>query len=183
MPMPMPIQFTARGRMTIRPARARCRIVVHQGDPRPVRGFSLLELMVTLSIVATLAAIAAPRYHGSVARHRLDLAAARLVGDLDLARRVAVVEGRSVTVAFRPGDETYTLEQVADVDRGTADTVVDLAAAPSHLDLVSADFGGDLEVVFDALGQPDSGGTVVLGTGSGQRTVVLDAATRRGTVQ
>jgi len=177
--------------MTIRLARARRRIVAHEGPwvggvhgaPRLARGFSLLELLVSLSIIATLAAIAAPRYHGSVTRHRLDLAAARVVAHLDLARRTAVVEGRSVTVRFRAGDETYTLEQIADPDRGTEDTMVNLAAAPSHLDLVSADFAGDQDVVFDPLGQPDAGGSVVIGAGRFQRTVVLDPATRRGSVQ
>src|SRR5690606_27031377 len=59
------------------------------------RGFSLLELVMVLTIIAILAAIATPRYANAMARYRADLAARRIAADLLLAQRLARTESRS----------------------------------------------------------------------------------------
>jgi len=43
----------------------------------------------------------------------------------------------------------------------------------------SADFDGDAEIIFDAYGNPDSGGTLVIGAGERQITLSVDAETGR----
>ena len=52
-------------------------------------GFSLLELVVVMVIVAILAAIATPRYGKAVARYRTASAARKIAADLTFARKRA----------------------------------------------------------------------------------------------
>ncbi|WP_324997127.1 GspH/FimT family pseudopilin [Salinisphaera sp.] len=60
------------------------------------RGFTLLELMVTLAVAAVLLTIAIPSYRGLVQRNALTAQVNDLVGDLNYARSQAITRGKSV---------------------------------------------------------------------------------------
>jgi type IV fimbrial biogenesis protein FimT len=62
-------------------------------------GFTLIELMVTVSMVAILASLAAPGFREIIAAQRMRTAAFGLMSDLTLARSEAVKRGASVSVA------------------------------------------------------------------------------------
>jgi len=130
----------------------------------PRRGFSLLELVFVLAIITILSAVAVPKYAAALARYRVDAAAKRVKAELLLARRVARMSGAS---------------QVVDISNYQSI----LSEPPYQAVIVSADFDGDEEVVFDGYGVPDSGGTATVQVGVTQRTVVVDADTGRSTVQ
>ena len=131
---------------------------------RPTSGFSLLELVLVLAIMTTLSTVAVPRYAVSLARYRADAAAKRVKAELSLARRTAKITGASLTVDVSDYQEI-------------------LSESPYRAVIVSADFDGDEDVVFDGYGIPDSGGTVTVRVGIIQRTVLVDADTGRSTVQ
>lgn len=149
---------------------------------RTRRGTSLLEMVLVIVIIATLAAIAAPRYGNSVAHYKAEMTARRIVADLSLARSSARAAGASRTVTFIPASNEYRIPDVGSLKDSSADHVVQLADAHSA-SLVSASFGGDAVVVFDGYGMPDSGGQVVVQAGSFQKTVVLDADSGKAKVQ
>jgi type IV fimbrial biogenesis protein FimT len=67
------------------------------------RGLTLLELMVTLAIVAVLASLALPSFGGMMARHRLKAAADHLSMDLAEARFEATRRGEALHLQLRPG--------------------------------------------------------------------------------
>jgi len=74
---------------------------------RQTKGFTIIEMMVTVSIVAILAAIAIPTYYGLMPRYRLNGAARQVMGDLVNARMNAVKLNTDVDVDFT---SLYTYE-------------------------------------------------------------------------
>ena len=68
------------------------------------RGFTLIELMVTIAVVFALGTLAAPNFVDWVARVRNTGYANQLVGDLSLARSESATRGATVTVCARKTD-------------------------------------------------------------------------------
>jgi len=63
-----------------------------------VGGFTLIELMITVLIVAILLSIAVPSFHDTIARSRVASGASALSTAFTTAKSEAVKRGRSVTV-------------------------------------------------------------------------------------
>ncbi|MEZ6190759.1 MAG: GspH/FimT family pseudopilin [Phycisphaerales bacterium] len=150
--------------------------------PSARRGFSLIELVLVMTIISILAAIAVPRYANALARYRADAAARRVVADLDYARHVASARSTSVTVDFKVGPDCILIQGVSDMETPGATWALELDDPPYRADLVSASFTG-AKVIFDGYGVPDSGGTLVMRVGSEVRTVVLNAETGKAAIQ
>ena len=146
-------------------------------------GFSLLELLIVLAIMATLTAIAAPRYQRSLARYRADLAAQRIIADLTQAQSIAKATSASRTVTFSVAGNIYQIPGLSSLDGNSGSYSVALFERPYEAELISANFGGDAQIVFDGWGSPDSGGTVTLSVGAEQRTVAVDTETGKAEIQ
>lgn len=67
------------------------------------RGFSLVELMVTIAIIAILLAVATPIIMSTIPRYRLRAAARELLINFKKAKLEAVKRNRNVVLAFTPG--------------------------------------------------------------------------------
>ncbi len=78
-----------------------------------MRGFTAIELMVTLGVVALLAGIAAPVFSGVADAVRFRTAARALAAELREARSVAMRTGTPVAIAFDPGGRGYGLAGTA----------------------------------------------------------------------
>ena len=144
---------------------------------------TLLELMLVLALMAIMAAIAAPRYAASIARYRVDMAARRIVEDLAFAQSTAKATSSARTVIFSIENNKYLMPGLSGLDAVPGDYTVKLSEPPYEAKLASANLGGDSQITFDGWGVPDSGGTVVLTVGSGQRTVTVDSVSGKATVQ
>jgi len=83
------------------------------------RAFSLIEVVLVLSLLAVVAAIAIPRYAASLSHYRLDAAARRVAADLALARQRAKTTGTSQPVAFAVAANSYSLPGVTPLDTRT----------------------------------------------------------------
>ncbi len=145
-------------------------------------GFTLPELALVLIIIGVLAAIAVPRFGNSIARQRVEAAARRVQVDISLARRNAKVSTTSQTVSFDTAKNSYRLVGMMDRDHPAAEYRVSLSDEPYSTTIVSADFGGDAEIIFDGWGVPDSGGSVVVQVGSYQKTIDVDPDTGQASV-
>lgn len=145
--------------------------------------FSLIEVIFVVAIVAVLAAMAMPRISSATFRYRADAAAQRVAGDLNLARKRASHGSTAQKVIFNVDADSYRLPGWSDPDHPAAEYAVSLAGDPYCATIVSADFGGALEVTFDGYGVPDSAGTIVVQAGTYRRTISVDADTGRATVR
>lgn len=72
---------------------------------RPARGLTLLELMVTLAIVALLMTLALPSFGSIMARQRLKAAAEQLSMDLAELRLLAAQRGQTLHVNLSAGSQ------------------------------------------------------------------------------
>lgn len=116
------------------------------------RGFTLLELLLALTLVGLLLLLAVPKLRGLAAGAALRHEAARLVAALDAGRGLALRSGSVAKVTL--GDSAYRIETDAGGSRwpGPAGSGVRLTGAS----------GGP--IVFGAAG---------LATGASNRTLVL----------
>jgi len=146
-------------------------------------GFSLLEVVLVTAILVIFAAMALPRYADAVVRHQVDLAARRVMTDLHQAQSCAKTSSTACTASFPVATSEYQLSGVSSFDGNPGDYSVNLSHDPYDAKLVSVDLGGDSEVVFDGWGMPDSGGTIVVSSGSEQRTIVVDGDTGEVAIQ
>ena len=73
-----------------------------------VRGFTLVELMVTIAILAIIATLAAPSFSNIIQRQQLNSATESLVSLLEEARTEAVLKHRDISVKISPTDTTQT---------------------------------------------------------------------------
>jgi len=66
--------------------------------PKHARGFTLIELMVTLAVLAILTMIALPSFRDTIRRNRVNSASNALLADLNYARTEAIDRGQVVTM-------------------------------------------------------------------------------------
>jgi type IV fimbrial biogenesis protein FimT len=73
------------------------------------RGFTLTEVVVTLSILAIMTAISVPSYISWLPRHRLQTAARQIYDDLNLAKIRAVKDNIVAVAIFNQLSNNYTI--------------------------------------------------------------------------
>lgn len=146
------------------------------------RAFTYLELIIVIGVLGIVASIAVPRFGNFVAHRHIDAAATRIATDLAFAQREAKFSSTTQTISFNVGTDSYTLVGMEDPDHAGREYAVPLTEEPYKATIISADFGGDFEVVFDGYGVPDSDGTLVVTVGNYRKTLTLDAQTGRVTV-
>ena len=123
------------------------------------RGFTLLELMVTVAVVAILATVAVPGFRDLIQNNRVTTQTNELVSALNFARTEAVKRGQRVEVTVTQNAPGWSATVVRD-PAGANETlrVIDRAGSSVTLDTAGA-------VVFTATGAPTAGTTFVLEPG------------------
>ena len=126
------------------------------------RGFTLVETMMVIVVVALMLGIALPRFREQRQRYQLDTAAHQLAGDLRRAQVEAIKRNQPVTLE-RINDSTYNVDFIGD---RLFDGSVKFATA------LSAD-----SVRLAAFGPPTTGArSFVMQRDGVQRTVTVSAA-------
>src|ERR1041384_3858506 len=82
---------------------------------RQIRGFTLIEMMVTVSVATILTVVAVPNMQSMIQRRQLEGAAGEMYSNLLLMRSQAIEKNRSVFVNFTGSGTgwTYGLDDVA----------------------------------------------------------------------
>jgi len=87
-------------------------------QPGAARGFTLLELMVTVAIIAILAMLAAPSFNEAILSNKLASFANNFVASATLARGEAVKRNAAVTVCVVANDTSTTCTTSGDWQQG-----------------------------------------------------------------
>ena len=140
-------------------------------------GFSLIELILIISIIGLVTAIAFPRLGSIVNDVRTKAVSERLVEDINYLRSYAISHHDTTWLVVEPAQNRYALfvgpsavsrALIPDPNTSELDTL-DLDIEYEGVSISSANFGGSSEVSFNWWGTPSAGGSIVLGS----RTVTL----------
>lgn len=128
----------------------------HKSDPR---GFTLIELMVTISIAAILLAIGVPSFQAIIENNRLATQSNELITAVSLARSEAIKRG--VDISITPNTLDYVNGWC--VHTGVAcNAGTELRQFPALRGMVIAvDTGNGTVVTFNGRGQKEAPGGVV----------------------
>jgi prepilin-type N-terminal cleavage/methylation domain-containing protein len=153
-------------------------------------GFTLVEVMIVLLLLGIVLAATIPSMNSTVDGMKLDGAAREVVSAIHYVQSLAIKEGVVHGVTYFEAQDMFKCNRVTagNIIRNPLDKklyVVDFTGEGplQGVDLVSADFGGMPGFVFDSLGEPSEGGSVVLEYGGMQKTITVSAPIGKVTVQ
>ena len=87
------------------------------------KGFTLIEIIITMLIIGIVSAIAIPNFSKWREKHQIDGQAQKVYFDLMLARTAAVKSNNDVLVTFNLVANTYKIHEDTDND-GTGDACI-----------------------------------------------------------
>lgn len=145
-------------------------------------GFTLIEIMVTLSLASVLMVMAVGGYRYFSANRSLDVAEREVTQQIREAQAMAVSTGNTHRVFFNVGDSTFTMERRQGSEWISASPVEELPSAVQFDSSNPPDFEGDSFIEFYARGTSESGTVVLRNRNSQTKTISVDGETVNVTV-
>ncbi len=147
-------------------------------------GVTLVELLIVIAILGILAGAGFSAISGNTSETALEEGLRRMAADLSYAQTMAVASGSPHTVAFHPGNDTYTLLGAGSpllhpVTRADYLVRLDVEFRGSGLNIVACSFAGADTLRFLGSGIPAAGGSVTLRSGTAQGTLAVSSSTGR----
>ena len=139
------------------------------------RGFTLVEMMIVIAVLAIIAAIAAPNFQTYMAQRRLNGAARLVMTDLMDARMKAVSENNQFKVFFLDTHQYKVLDD--ENNNGTEDTGETSVTKDIQSDYPGVTLSASAHPIFYPRGTA-WGTTVTLTNTSGSKSVSVSTAGR-----
>jgi prepilin-type N-terminal cleavage/methylation domain-containing protein len=138
---------------------------------RNARGFTILELMIVLAVLAIMAGIAIPNYIGWLPKRHLRSSAIDVQAVIQLAKMTAIRENTSVSLKFNPGSEDYQAFIDANADGNPDGTIFRSKEMSPGIDLTGTGFASDT-ITFNSRGLANNAGAINLSNRLGQSLTV-----------
>jgi len=133
-------------------------------------GFSLTELIVMIVLIGIFAAMAMTRTSTGMTTIQVQIAIDQITTDIDYSKSMAFARHDTITLVFSTTLEQYTIYNGPD---GSRSAITDFPNSTNgvisfdqsdfiEVNITSANFGGSSELQFLPLGDPKSGGSIVL---------------------
>jgi prepilin-type N-terminal cleavage/methylation domain-containing protein len=137
--------------------------------PRP--GYTLIELVIVIAIIGTLAAIAVPKFASASTRYRVECGAARLARDLEKMREQAITRSLGYELILDDADMVYRFGPVGFPSELQS---VDLGGEPYRvrIEVISPVAG---ELVFDGFGNASHNAEIEVTAGQWTAGVLVRA--------
>ena len=153
-------------------------------------GITLIDLVVTILIIAITAATAAPRMTEALSAYRVRTAAEHVAADLNYARRYARITSSNCTASFTLDPPSYVLSGVPASNHSGADQAANLDDLGYGISFTTADFDGEAMVMFNQYGRPIvpstgaplASGVITVQSGNASQNIVIDAATGKASL-
>jgi type II secretion system protein H len=136
-------------------------------------GFTLMELMIVIAIIAIMSSIAIPNFIGWLPERRLDAGAQDILQGLQKSKSKAIMTNRNVIVTFDAAANSFIafVDEDASNDQTAGDLTIVNRNMPAGIELNTPDFG---TVTFDNRGIPTTSGVLTLqNTKGNSRTIQL----------
>jgi len=142
-------------------------------------GFTLIEMMVVIAVLAIVAAIAIPNFMTLLPGMRLNGAARQVMGDLMAARMKAVKLNKDTKVTFK--DNNYEYEVWYDEDGDGNEDTSEITTKNIQTNYHDVTFSSTGNPIFSPRGTANTGGTITLtnSTNGKQKKVKVHSFTGR----
>ena len=149
-------------------------------------GFSLTELIVMIVLIGIFGAMAMTRTSTGMTTIQIQIAIDQITTDIDYSKSMAFARHDTITLVFSTTLEQYTIYNGPD---GSRSAVTDFPNSTNgvisfdqsdfiEVNITSANFGGSSELQFLPLGDPKSGGSIVLNS----KTISVEPVTGKWSV-
>ena len=149
-------------------------------------GFSLTELIVMIVLIGIFGAMAMTRTSTGMTTIQVQIAIDQITTDIDYSKSMAFARHDTITLVFSTTLEQYTIYNGPD---GSRSAITDFPNSTNgvisfdqsdfiEVNITSANFNGSSELQFLPLGDPKSGGSIVLNS----KTISVEPVTGKWSV-
>ena len=144
------------------------RTKINKKNRMPDKGFTLIELIITMCIIAIFTAIAMTKSEIGTDNFNSQIALDQITSDIDLAQSIAFAKNDTITIVFSAEEDNYKLYTGPDANRsiisdfpGSNDGIVSFASGRlASIDISSINFNNSNELQFLPLGNVKNGGSI-----------------------